>query len=230
MLLGVPQTAQTRDSAFADGLINREMELQWRVERAVVIAGELADQEWEKLERGERSGEALQALEGVIELLAGVETGISRTYFEAGVVTRVRLFEKDNIRGELLCLGTNAETGVTVLPWRFGISRVVSGLAKYMTLGNMSRREDGRCQADVISMDEVSPPALHYHSSPSTQLRGLAVSQESIVMDVFYQQPATQLLTYDINETRNGTAILIPSKVPTLWRDKGYRGSPLHLP
>lgn len=196
-----------------------------------MMTGEVADQEWEKLDRGERSGEALQALVEVTDLLAGMETGIGRTYFEAGVITRVRLFEKGNIRGELLCLGANAETGVTVLPWRFGVSRVVSGLAKYMTLGNMSRREDGLCQADVIALDEASTPALHYHSSPSTQLRGLTVSQDSIVMDVFCEQPVKQLpFTYDISETRNSIAILTPSKMPALWRDKGYRGSSLHFP
>ena len=189
--------------------------------------GEVADQEWEQL----GSGEALQAFEEVMDLLAGMETGIGRTYFEAGVITRVRLFQKDNIRGELLCLGAKAETGVTVLPWRCGVSRVVSGLAKYITLGNLSGREDGLLQAEVVAVDEASPSALHYHSSPSSHLRGLTVSQQSIVMDVFCEQPVKQLpFTYDISETRNGIAILRPSKVPALWRDKGYRGSSLHFP
>jgi len=201
------------------------MELQWRVERAVTIHREAADREWERLERGEGPGEAMQALADVADWLAGTDLGLGRTYFEPGVITRISLFEKAQVRGELLCLGTNADMEVTVLPWRFGVSRVISGLVMYTALGNMSRREDGLMQADIVASEEV----LHCHSSPSSDLRGLAASQDSVVLDVFYARPVQVAHHYRIQESRNGTAILALSTMPTI-RDKGYRGPFLRFP
>lgn len=205
--------------------VRQSMELQWRVERAVTIPKEAADREWERLERGEGPGEVVQTLAEVANYLAGTELSAGRTYFEPGVVTRVSLFEKAQVKGELLCLGTNADMEVTVLPWRFGVSRVVSGLVKYITLGNMSRREDGLMQADIVD----SEATLHCHSSPSSGLRRLAACQDSVVLDVFYTQQVQVPLHYHINESRNATAILAPSNVPLL-RDKGYRGPPIRFP